>query len=104
MRLSVLAMAAGVWCGAIAGCQAGAGRAATDPEVDACQEWGGALDAGGTAMVELGTAASLQAPEPVGSLMRTFIAGVDVGQPDPEDLRAVQLRCAEIGVDFTTSM
>ena len=71
--------------------------------MDACQEWGGALAAGGSAMVELATAASLEAPDPVGSMMRAFIATVDSGQPDPQELRTVQQRCAEIGVDFTTS-
>ena len=84
LSLPVLALAAGLLGGALGGCQAGNERPAMDPQVAACEEWGGAVAAGGSAMLELSTAASLEAPEPVGSMMWAFIAGVDSGQsPSP---------------------
>lgn len=101
--LPALALVVGLLGGVLAGCQAGDRRAAVDPEVAACQEWNGAIAAGGSAMMELSTAASLEAPDPVGSLMRAFIADADDGQVDPETMRPIAQRCAEIGVRLGTA-
>ena len=85
--------------GWITGCGPGSGKIeAVDPEVAACQQWGDALLMDGFELLDQATAASIGAPDPVGTLMRTVVAGMPSGDVTLKDLQGIVHRCAEIGV------
>ena len=101
-RLTRIAVVTATFCclGAwVSGCGSGSGPVATiDPEVVACQQWGDALLMDGLDLLDQATAASIDAPHPVGSLMRTVVAGMPSGDVTLKDLQGIVQRCAELGV------
>ena len=86
----------GAW---VSGCEPGSGPAeAVDPEVVACQQWGDALLMDGFDLLDQATAASIDAPDPLGTLMRTVVTGMPSGEVQLKDLQGIAQRCAELGV------